>query len=645
MEIIKESLTQIKSKELSGGTSCLILSLGIYLLFTLVPRYASLPLLRNGVRGIFVFSGLLLLITIIKYKKPFLKKSNESLQKLKSLILSRHSEAFEYRDYLFLFTLLFDLFAALVFLQKLLSFFSIKSIPLPSVQYTLLFLAVVQSASLLSIVILENDYKLSVIWNTFQYWFVVFFSVLTIGTLLIFLVYIVKDANWIFGDNHIFWESTLQGKPINVFHQFRSGRFLPFAFLEYNLFIPWGNSPYIYYAWNCLKFLLTIVFLYMILQITYKKVNIQKPIISYSFFLVFCLFLFLISPSMFRVYANIIFAESTLITLLAIFIYFHMRGFYSGKIRDLVLSIIFINLAMYFKEPVSGAVLALVLTEIFFSTKNSKRRVLYLSLLFASVILFLFLYYLFVFQTTSSFYNVGRTAGLSRKDLLLNILRSHPYFLLVGLTSFIRGFQFIINRKASIYDGLLLAGSAYIVSFAILRLQSAYYFTPAYILTLPVVFYLLCRGATSTYRLLRICTFLSIFLFVLTFASSNIESFTKSINSINRQRKEFMPSVVAFINDVQRGNKKVVFYQPQLEGFAYKAAKWRGIVMARAFQFVDSDFILVRIDDLQDLKPDESVILLVPHEVKESWLEPIEPFLTKKIFSWKGIKIITWGDG
>ena len=168
MKTIKESLNQYKRKKLWGGVSCLILSLGIYLLFTLVPRYADLILFRNGVLGIFSFSGLLLLITIIKYKKPLLKSSNESLQKLKSLILWRHSEAFEYRDYLFLFILLFDLFAALIFLQKLLSFFSIKSIPLPSVQYTLLFLAVVQSASLLSIVILENDYKLSVIWNTFQ---------------------------------------------------------------------------------------------------------------------------------------------------------------------------------------------------------------------------------------------------------------------------------------------------------------------------------------------------------------------------------------------------------------------------------------------------------------------------------------------
>jgi hypothetical protein len=92
-------------------------------------------------------------------------------------------------------------------------------------------------------------------------------AVLACLVIVLFDVYVITDnPQWIFGDDIYLTETTAAGKKLPLMIYPTIGRFTPLGLFEYNMFIPFGNNPAIYYAWSTLKLLLLVLFLALSLR-------------------------------------------------------------------------------------------------------------------------------------------------------------------------------------------------------------------------------------------------------------------------------------------------------------------------------------------------------------------------------------------
>jgi hypothetical protein len=122
-----------------------------------------------------------------------------------------------------------------------------------------------------------------------------------------------------------------------------------------------------------------------------------------------------------------------------------------------------------------------------FNIASKKEKIFYASLIINGVI-FLIVYYFLSFKNTSSFYNQYNTGGWK---FIVQIFTENKILLFCFCMCAIRMFYVIIKKERSTlyYDSILFAGTSYVFAYILLRLNFAYYFTPAIILFLPSLVY------------------------------------------------------------------------------------------------------------------------------------------------------------
>jgi hypothetical protein len=319
--------------------------------------------------------------------------------------------------------------------------------------------------------------------------------------------YILKNANWILGDDTQFYLPVMLKKYINSPIFASIGRFFPLAFQEFNLLFLFSlNDPFWFYCISCLEFFITVLFFTLFLKELSER-YIQKSANFWSILFLFCL---IVSPSVLYVFMDVIFPERNILCLLSIFMYFYWKGIQSENIIYTLLASLFAVLSCYYKEPVFGIFVVFCLSPFIFDYKNVlKQHKIFAGIISVNIILYCLLYYFLVYQFTVKGYNEARV-NLTYIENIIFIFKNNFLLLLIVLFSCFRFLHIVFykEKKYLISDSLLFSGTAYLFAFILLKLNAQYYFTPVYILALPALFLFILSLKSKTLALLCCICFL-----------------------------------------------------------------------------------------------------------------------------------------
>lgn len=320
--------------------------------------------------------------------------------------------------------------------------------------------------------------------------------------------FIIKDANWIFGDDHEFLVSTAIGKIESINHHMGGGRFNPLQHYDYNILtlIPFGTTATAHYILVMLSFvLLTWLFTKNSYLISKKYSETPTKIWQTMLLSCLCFWAFLINPATVSVFLDIIFPERLLLILLAAFAYFYISALDKDEKWRYICALLCVVYASYMKEVVAGGFAVFSLTNLIFSYKNiSKNKRLFYGGLIVNFFVYLVLYYILVFRTSSTFYNEGR-GGLYYFDNMIAIFSTQKFLIPMFIFAIFRGMRILFYKdyKHLPFDSLLFMSVAYVIQYFILNLNASYYFEPAVFVGYIVMFYwFVCCFDRKSYRLI-----------------------------------------------------------------------------------------------------------------------------------------------
>ncbi|MDI6717464.1 MAG: hypothetical protein QMD86_00200 [Patescibacteria group bacterium] len=295
-------------------------------------------------------------------------------------------------------------------------------------------------------------------------------------------------------DDFIFLRTLQSGKPILYYSSdfpyydaATMGRFTPLAAMEYNLFGIFSKSPdpFWYYFYHAIQLVILSILIVKILSLFTKN----KLLIYSASVLLFLTPGFAIS--WFRMQMN----ERNVIFFLTIFLFFYLNYIKNKKITFILLSLIFVNLAIYYKETAFIAIGAFAFFHLIFSIKAADLKLkIFDGLLLLSSLIYLIFYYFYTYinRGANIYGNTSFDWIVSVKNILNYALFSDPLLILVLLPLALwRLFKIIFKKERvePVMDSLLISAFFYVAAFFALNMYGPYYLLPAYVLTLPVLIY------------------------------------------------------------------------------------------------------------------------------------------------------------
>lgn len=325
----------------------------------------------------------------------------------------------------------------------------------------------------------------------FNLWSLLFWA-LVIGYATLFIVQPRLGPT----DDFVFLDTLQKSKPLVYFSNsfpyydvVSMGRFTPISALEYNIFLPFTRtpSPFLYFAFHAVQFL---IFSFLLIKIL-RKVTSNNGLIYSTAIILF------LTPAFTISWFRLQLGDRNVLFFFAFFILAYQSFFKSEKIRYLVLTLFFANIALYYKEVAFMALGAFASARLIFAAKTVSIRNKALDwLLGASALLYLILYYIFIYPKISS-----SAVYLPRGDFLISFIKnvlnyavfSDSILILLVLPIFcVRMFQVFIKKHEAhqLYDPLLAASVAYVLGYLlVIRVYGPYYLLPAYVLGLPPVIF------------------------------------------------------------------------------------------------------------------------------------------------------------
>ena len=307
----------------------------------------------------------------------------------------------------------------------------------------------------------------------------------SIVLLTIFSYYILKNANWIWGDDVMFITGSAIGQ--NNWIPMGAGRFFPLSFQEFNIlkYIPGGYLPISHYIISVLIFIATMVFMFLCMS---RILSVYYPAISYKSWIAFLSVLMLsLAPDGIWMYLDIIFPERNVMFCYALFMILYFQGIKTNKLSYYCWAGLVAVISFFYKEPVFGTYIVIALVPFIFNYRQvGKGHKLFSVIIGLGVLGYLLSYYFLVYVKSTSFYNAGRVV-LPFDEFLQSIFEAHKLFILLILLGIYRAYKIIIQKdtKYLFIDSLLFAGLSYLFAYILLNLNARYYFTPVYILAIP----------------------------------------------------------------------------------------------------------------------------------------------------------------
>lgn len=272
------------------------------------------------------------------------------------------------------------------------------------------------------------------------------------------------------------------------------GRFTPLAALEYNIFLFFSKSPspFWYYFYHTLQFLILVFLLLKIFEWSIPKKSTRYLLIA----------LLSLIPGFTFVWFRTQLPERNFIFFLAVFILFFVNYAQKKHWGYFLLTFISANLTIYYKEIAFVVVGAFTFFYLLFSWKQSDKKTKILcALIILSSLIYLIIYGLYVLPKGGAFTH-GKNFSVPfyitfLKNLLNYGLITDPLIIFIFLPLVIwRLFKILAKQEMphALYDSMLLAAFLFIIAYFILNIQGAHYFMPIYIFVIPSVFYFLSQN-------------------------------------------------------------------------------------------------------------------------------------------------------
>ncbi|MDR0677323.1 MAG: hypothetical protein LBF57_01435 [Holosporaceae bacterium] len=369
------------------------------------------------------------------------------------------------------------------------------------------------------------------------------------------VVLILKDANWIIGDDYQFLITTAINKII--VGGMENGRYYPLGFFDYNilLLLPYGHTPlahYIYVSITCLTSIILFVFL---INLIIEKRN--GGIMAYYFMVLVC------SSGFCRVNMHIIFPERIIITGLSVFMVCYFYALKTDKLIYYVLGFLCASYLSYCKEPIFGAFLVIAITNLIFN--RQKRKHFYFNCaLITNAIIYITQWYFLVARNSTKFYSHYGVINNIFEATKFAAIDSERILIAIFILSLVRGYFVFIKKDQNhlFLDSLLFFSASYALAFIKLYLVAGYYFVPSVLTALPSFAYWTKVGIEKR----KTFTTISAVIFMTYFTLYNINRSVHWINAIQEKRKTDMETVEKLSEFIRKGipfylfdNKSVIY--------------------------------------------------------------------------------------
>ncbi len=428
-----------------------------------------------------------------------------------------------------------------------------------------------------------------------------------------FVIVVVGQPGWVYGDTFLFLNSTVQGKSACMPFDPAAGRFFPFGFLDLNLLVPFGDLPLAYHAERALLFLLTAVLLFL-----------TTRSLSGGFIAGIWVLVFLSLPGLMRIYAEPIFAEAMIGFLIALFLWLYLRAQRTHRISDWVICGLIATFTCYCKEPVFGFFAVFAGIQLVFARPKLcvAQRCLHWFLIL-NAFTFLAVYSWFCSDMDASYASVRSAhGGITRWSAFSDLATTHllvPIAIGVGL---LRLPSLVLRRGNHLltFDAALFAGGAYFFAFTALKMPNPYLTIPAYIPWLVALAGYLgaqidqtnCRrpdlpSAESQFcGLPQFSRWIPVILVVMLLLSLMlpIERVVDEVKQHHRDRTATKESMALFARLADRGFGLYVLY-PNEDGFPLQVAEFRH----RVLNVFDSNFRQQAINERQPFQRTELGLL------------------------------------
>jgi hypothetical protein len=401
---------------------------------------------------------------------------------------------------------------------------------------------------------------------------------------ILFLIIIFKPELQVI-DDHGLLDTLMSGKFFNKYvsgDMFRIGRFYPLGMQEFNLlyFITGKSDVQNFYILIGLEFLGISWLLCRIMSTSAKGKN-EK----YYFLFVLALIL---TPGFVTAFLRLHIGERNVLFFFLLFLFMYTRYQENHKGFYAIAALIFANLSLYYKEPVFLMLGTFVLFHLLLSWKdlNGKQKG-FDGLLLLSSFVFITVYYIIVFGDItgnrygvydlpySNFVFIRTFLNLVIFDPILSILV--PVTLLYRITDFFRS-----HSSEPIYDSMLFASIAYVVSFFILKMQYAHhYFLPAYAPGIVALGYFLITKNYLVKKGIRLAILIVVFLYLtnalpsslhlVSFYKNSSRNFQETLDFLEKYKKTEKGYTRIFLDGVNRGSGVEVYHS------FLKYLKFRGL--------------------------------------------------------------------
>lgn len=315
-------------------------------------------------------------------------------------------------------------------------------------------------------------------------------SVIVITVLILvslgFSFFILKNANWTWGDDFEFLISTAIGQIEWDFHIANNGRFNPFAHFDFNVLtlFPGCTTPIAHYSVVMISFLFYVYLSFYLYKIILSDIDKNQALISWII-LVAILFTFYY---FYRLFFLLVYPERMMIVLFTLFFILYSKFLKTNKSTYAIIAVL-ISLYLCLTKETSFVVFATMAgIGLLFNYKNNskKENIFYLSL-FVVIVVFLVLYYFIAYKTTTTLYTRHGTFSQVIKFTLGNAKILYIAILLF----FWRFYEFVFkkDRENLMIDMMLVSGIMHAVANVVLRMPMDYFYYPAVMLTLPALVY------------------------------------------------------------------------------------------------------------------------------------------------------------
>ena len=301
--------------------------------------------------------------------------------------------------------------------------------------------------------------------------------------------FIVYKAQWGLGDDAIIMRHTGFGIPFSPSDTTipYMGRFYPFAYLLYNVLIPFSTGQITAQSHYWLHLLM---FVFLSFSLAYLLLDILDGLNNGWRYLIAFLGTFVAT---FRLYPQFLDCFSTVwlpYSLIGLFLLFTWLFHKKKKTGFAIVALLVINYFIYCLESHFAIPLIMGICGLLFHREATKKEKVFYCFLVGSGLLYLTLYIILILPHIKTVYDGAHGTNVSILSNAVRMLFASKILLLALLVFIVRLYDTLVNKsKYTFFDNIILTAIGYCCCCFVLRLNWTLYYNIPALITIPAICY------------------------------------------------------------------------------------------------------------------------------------------------------------